>query len=71
MVRGLLEQEEDTMKLLSRFEAATLGTAHLYGLRKDAFVAFCAAQRGSQAQCDALCTMRTIEHELAKRVPAP
>jgi len=71
MVRGLLEQQEDTMKLLSRFEAATLGTAHLYGLRKDAFVAFCAAPRGSQAQHDAMCTMRTIENELAVRVPAP
>jgi hypothetical protein len=71
MVRGLLENEEDTMKLISRFEAATLGTAQLYGLRKDAFVAFCSAQRGSQAQRDALCTMRTIEHELATRAPAP
>lgn len=71
MVRGLLENEEDTMKLISRFEAATLGTAQLYGLRKDAFVAVCAAQHGSQAQRDALCTMRKIEHELATRAPAP
>jgi hypothetical protein len=71
MVRGLPKNEEDTMKLISRFEAATLGTAQLYGLRKDAFVAFCVAQRGSQAQRDALCTMRTIEHELAMRAPAP
>ena len=59
------------MKLVSKIEAATLGTAHLYGLRKDAFVAFCAAEDGSQAQRDALCTMRTIEHELATRAPAP
>lgn len=59
------------MKLISRFEAAALGTAQLVGLRKDAFVALCAAPRGSQDQRDALCTMRTIEHELAMRPPAP
>lgn len=59
------------MKLISRFEAATLGTAQLCGLRKDAFVALCTAPRGSQAQGDALCIMRTIEHELATRAPAP
>jgi len=58
------------MKLVSKFETATLGTAHLYGLRKDAFAAFCAAPRGSQAQRDALCTMRTIEIALATRAPA-
>ena len=55
------------MKLVSRFEAATLGTAELFGLRKEAFIAFSAATRGSQEQRDALATMRTIERELAKR----
>ncbi|MCB1334847.1 MAG: hypothetical protein KDK26_14660 [Roseivivax sp.] len=55
------------MKLVSRFEAATLGTAELFGLRKEAFIAFSAAARGSQEQRDALATMRTIERELAKR----
>ena len=71
MVRGLLDQEEDTMKLISRFEAAALGTAQLYGLRKDAFVALCAASHGSKAARDALCNMRTIENELAARAPVP
>ena len=59
------------MKLVSRFEAATLGTAELYGLRRQAFIAFAAAARGSQAQRDALASMRTIETELAARKPAP
>ena len=48
------------MKLVSRFEAATLSTAELYGLRKEAFIAFTAAPRGSQEQRNALCSMQNI-----------
>lgn len=59
------------MKLVSRFEAATLGTAELFGLRKEAFIAFSGAPRGSQEQRNALASMRAIEWELAKRKPAP
>lgn len=55
------------MKLISRFEAAALGTAELYGLRKEAFIAFCGAPRGSQEQRNALASMRAIENELAAR----
>ena len=69
MVRGLLETKEDTMKLVSRFEAAALSTAELYGLRKEAFIAFASAPRGSQEQRDALLSMRNIESELATRAP--
>jgi hypothetical protein len=57
------------MKLVSRFEAATLSAAELYGLRKEAFFAFTAAPRGSQEQREALVTMRNIEDELATRAP--
>jgi len=57
------------MKLVTRFEAATLSTPELYGLRKEAFIAFTAAPRGSQEQREALATMRTIEDELATRAP--
>lgn len=59
------------MKLISQFEAATLGTAELFGLRKEAFIAFADAPRGSQAQRDALTSMHNIECELAKRSPCP
>ena len=69
MVRGLLETKEETMELISRFQAASLGTAELYGLRKEAFIAFAAAPRGSQEQRNALATMRTIKNELATRAP--
>jgi len=57
------------MKLVSRFETATLSTAELYGLRREAFIAFAAAARGSQEQRDALLSMRNIESELAIRAP--
>lgn len=59
------------MKLISRFEAAALGTAELYGLRKEAFIAFAAAPHGSREQRNALDAMRIIEQELATRAPAP
>lgn len=59
------------MKLVSRFEAATLGTAELYGLRKEAFIAFLGAERGSQELRNALASMGAIERELAKRSPSP
>ena len=71
MVRGLLEIQEDTMKLVSRFEAATRSTAELYGLRKEAFIAFASAARDSQEQRDALTSMHNIERELAKRQITP
>jgi len=57
------------MKLVSKFEAATLATAELFGLRKEAFIAFSAAPRDSQKQRDALATMFVVENELAKRSP--
>jgi hypothetical protein len=57
------------MKFVSRFEAATLSTAELYGLRKEAFIVFTAAPRGSQEQREALVSMQTIENELATRAP--
>jgi len=59
------------MKLVSQFEAATLGTAELFGRRKEAFIAFADAPRGSQEQRNALATMRAVEKELAKRMPVP
>jgi hypothetical protein len=59
------------MKLVSQFEAATVGTAELFSLRKVAFIAFADAPRGSQAQRDALATMQAVEKELAKRTHAP
>ncbi len=58
------------MKLVSRFEAASLSTAELYGLRKEAFIAFTASPRGSQKQRKALVTMQNVEAELATRSPS-
>ncbi|MCR9196527.1 MAG: hypothetical protein NXH88_17445 [Hyphomonas sp.] len=57
------------MKLITRFEAATLSTVQLYGLRKEAFIAFAAAPRDSHEQRNALASMRNVEAELAIRPP--
>jgi hypothetical protein len=63
-----LKQKEDTMKLVSRFEAASCGTAELHGLLGEAQLAFAAAPRGSQER-DVLESIRNIENELATRAP--
>lgn len=57
------------MKLVSRFEAASLSTAELHGLLAEAFNAFASAPRSSRGRRDALATMRNIEDELAARGP--
>lgn len=57
------------MKLVSRFEAASLGTAELHGLLSEAMLAFAAAPRGSQERRDVLESIRNIENELAVRPP--
>ncbi len=57
------------MKLVSRFEAASLGTAELHGLLKEAQLAFSVAPRSSQERRDALESIRNIENELAMRPP--
>ena len=64
-----LKQKEDTMKLVSRFEAASRSTAELHGLLGEAHRAFACAARGSQDRYDALATIRNIENELATRAP--
>ena len=65
-----MKPKEDDMKLVTRFEAAKLSIVQLYGLRKEAFIAFTAAPRDSEAQRTALASMRNIEDELAARAPA-
>lgn len=57
------------MKLVTRFEAATLSTVALHGLLKEAFTAFATAPRGSQESRDALASIQNIECELAIRPP--
>lgn len=57
------------MKLVSRFEAASLSTAELHGLLGQALQAFAAAPRSSQERRDVLESIRNIENELAVRPP--
>lgn len=57
------------MKLVSRFEAASLSTAELHGLLGQALLAFAVAPRSSQERRDVLESIRNIENELAVRPP--
>ena len=55
------------MKLVSRFEAATLSTADLHSLLGQALLDFAAAPRSSQERREVMESIRTIENELAIR----
>lgn len=68
---GPPDKKEDTMKPLSQSDASKLSTANLYGLRKQAFIAFTGAERDTQDQRDALASMHNIETELKRRGPTP
>lgn len=57
------------MKLVSRFEAAALGTDKLHGLLAKAFKAAAHAPRGSQQRRNALLTIDNVRRELAARTP--
>lgn len=57
------------MKLVSRFEAATLSTAELHRLLGQALLDFAAAPRSSQERREVLESIRNIENELAVRPP--
>ena len=71
MVGASLSKEE-TMRLVTRFEAAIRTTAELHGLYKEAFNAAASAKPGSQEHENALLSLRNIAAELAVRfVPKP
>jgi len=57
------------MRLITRFEAAKRTTAELHSLFREAFNAFAAAPRGSEAYRNARISMENIEAELASRPP--
>ncbi|GAB4142585.1 MAG: hypothetical protein Tsb0016_11060 [Sphingomonadales bacterium] len=57
------------MKLVSRFEAATMSTPVLRGLLGQAKRAFAHAACGSQQRLDVLESIRNIEHVLTSRAP--
>lgn len=67
--RGLLKSKEDTMKLITRHEAARLSLEELQGLFREAFNAVALAPRGSEERRNALASLQVIEHELACRCP--
>lgn len=57
------------MKLITRFNAASLSTAELHALFREAFNALASAPRGSIERSNALASLHNIEAELARRPP--
>lgn len=60
-------QQEVTMRLITRFDAASRSTPELLALHTEALRAFASAARGSQERSNALASLHNIEAELAVR----
>jgi hypothetical protein len=60
-------QQEVTMRLITRFDVASRSTPELLALHTQALRAFTTAARGSQERSNALASLHNIETELAAR----
>lgn len=65
------DKQEETMKRVTRFEAASKPTSELKGLHRRAFTFFAHAERGPIKRSNALATMHNIDAELAQHTPYP
>jgi len=68
MVGASLRNQEDMMKLITRFEAAALSTANLYGLYREMFNELARSTPNSADRRNALASLETIQAELALRL---
>ena len=72
MVRGLLiRQQEDTMRLITRFELASRSRAELHALFRQATLELTRSEANSPERRTALASLETIEAELRSRMPGP
>lgn len=67
--RGL-QRTEEAMKLITRFELASLSTSVLYALQRDALNALCRCKPHSAEQRTCLASLANLEDEIRSR-PAP
>jgi hypothetical protein len=67
MVGASLRNQEDTMKLITRFQAATLSTADLRGLYREIFNELARSEPDSPERRNALASLENIQAELALR----
>ncbi len=66
--RGL-QQTEETMKLITRFELASRSTSELHALHHDTFNALCRCRPHSAEQRTCLASLKSLEDEIKSRVP--
>lgn len=68
--RGL-QQTEETMKLITRFELASRSTNELHMLYRDTFNALCSCKPHSAEQRTCLASLQSLEDEIDSRSLAP
>lgn len=66
--RGL-QQMEETMKLITRFELVSRGTNELYTLHRDTLNALCRCRPHSAEQRTCLASLKNLEDEINSRAP--
>lgn len=66
--RGL-QQTEETMKLITRFELASRSTNELHSLYRDTFNALCGCKPHSGEQRTCLASLKNLEDEIKSRMP--
>lgn len=66
--RGL-QQTEETMKLITRFELASRSTNELFALQRDALNALCRCRPHSAEQRTCLASLANLEAEINSRMP--
>ncbi len=69
MLGASLIQKEDTMKLVTRFQAAALSTANLQGLLRETFNELARSDANSSERRNALASLENIRAVLAIRAP--
>lgn len=71
MVGASLQEKEETMSLITRFELAKLSEPELRGLHRELFNALVQSDPDSAERTNALASIENIEAELAIRGPGP
>lgn len=66
--RRLQNSKEETMKLITRSELASLSIGELSGLYRETFNALVRSERGSHERRNALASLENIEREMRARL---
>ncbi len=68
--RGL-QQQEVTMRLITRFEMAAKNESELYSLLREAFNELARSEPDTHQRRNALASLENIQREIGSRAPCP